>query len=428
MSADSDIIYMDMTKRLKILLLMALSAAFLALAGCGDNPSKPEESIPIRIVAPADRAVLLNPVTIIARTGTGFGIENVDFYIDEQRVWTDDSAPFEYYWNIFGYQNDSEHVIQVTGNAADSSYTSTTVTVTISLEQGLVFVSSYVPNSYQAFGVTNYQNVMFVATGADGVEVLSVDDKTAPDYISRFESAGQAFKVDVQYPDLFIADLNGGVIRTDFSSPDSLIETGRYSIDVRANDVAVSGDLAFVADQNGFIILDNSFSDSLVSLYRTTSVFNQANYVVARNDTVFLTNIEYLHIINAADPLSPEVVFSYPTPGTARGVAVIDTFAFVADGAEGVMALSISDPASPTFLARYDVAQSVVSTVEATDSTVFIGTYSGDIVALDYTQADTLRALDNLVIQDVNINELHFDNPYLFAATSGGVTIIRFIR
>jgi hypothetical protein len=66
--------------------------------------------------------------------------------------------------------------------------------------------------------------------------------------------------------------------------------------------------------------------------------------------------------------------------------------------------------------------------VEATDSTLFIGTYSGEVIALDYSQADTLRALDNLIIQDVNINQLHFDHPYLFAATSDGVTILRFIR
>jgi hypothetical protein len=234
-------------------------------------------------------------------------------------------------------------------------------------------------------------------------------------------------KVDVQYPNLYIADRTGGVIRADFSDPDSLMENGLYNIQVQANDVAVSGSLVFVADQNGLIILDNSFPDSLASIYRS-SVFNQSNYVVARNDTAFLTNIEHMHIINASDPLSPEVVFSYQTQGHARGVAVIDSFAFIADGVEGVIALSISDPSNPAFLARYDVGQAVVSTVEATDSTVFIGTFSGDILALDYTQADTLRAMDNLIIQDVNINQLYFDHPYLFAATSESVTILRFIR
>jgi hypothetical protein len=156
-------------------------------------------------------------------------------------------------------------------------------------------------------------------------------------------------------------------------------------------------------------------------------VFNQANYVVARNDTVFLTNIDYLYIINASNPSSPEVVFSYPTQGIAQGVAVIDTFAFIADGDQGVIALSISDPENPEYLAGY-ITQGAVSTVEAADSTLFVGTYSGEVVALDYTQADTLRVLDNMVIQDANINQVHFDHPYLFAATSEGVTILRFIR
>jgi hypothetical protein len=402
------------------------AVGLLFVIGCDDKPTGPEDEIPIRIVAPADNSVLLNPVTIIARTGSGFDIDAVDFYIDETLAWTDNSAPYEYYWNIFGYENNSEHVVEVVGNAADTSYTSTPVTVTVSLEEGLLFLSTYRPNSGQAFGVVNFNNAMFVATGEGGVEILSVVDKTVPEYLSRFESAGQAMKVDVQYPDLFIADLSGGVIRADFSDPDSLMENGLYNIQVQANDVAVSENLVFVADQNGFIILDNSLPDSLVSLYRS-SVFNQSNYVVARNDTAFLTNIEHMHIINASDPSSPEVIFSYSTPGGALGVAVIDTFAFIADGTEGVIALSISDPQNPEYLAGY-VTQGAVSTVEATDSTLFIGTYSGEVIALDYTQADTLRALDNLVIQDVNINQLHFDFPYLFAATSESVTILRFIR
>jgi hypothetical protein len=412
----------DTMKTITALAMVALLFVF----SCDDNPTEPEDNIPIRITAPADGAVLLNPVTIIARAGNDFGIDEVDFYIDDVLISTDGTAPYEYYWNIFGYENNSEHEIYVIGRASDSSYTSTAVSVTISLEEGLLFVSTYRPNSGQAFGVVNYQNVLFVATGEGGVEVLNIVDKTAPEYLSRFESAGQALKVDAQYPNLYVADLSGGVIRADFSDPDSLIENGLYNIQVQANDVAVFGDLIFVADQNGLIILDNSFPDSLAYIYGP-SIFNQSNYVVARNDTAFLTNIEYLHIINASDPLSPEVVFSYPTQGSARGVAVIDTFAFIADGVEGVIALSISDPTNPAFLARYDVGEAVVSTVEATDSTVFIGTFSGDIVALDYTQADTLRALDNFVTS-VGINQLHFDHPYLYAATSESVTILRFIR
>ena len=153
----------DMFRGLKTITI-SLTAVLLALAGCGEKSTGPENNIPIRIVDPEDGDVLRNPVNVVARAGIDFGITDVDFYIDGELVWSDDSAPYEYYWNIFGYQNNSEHVIEAVGNAADSSYTSSAVTVTISLEAGLLYVSSYVPNSEQAFGVTNYQGARFATS------------------------------------------------------------------------------------------------------------------------------------------------------------------------------------------------------------------------------------------------------------------------
>ncbi|UCC80064.1 MAG: hypothetical protein JSW64_01520 [Candidatus Zixiibacteriota bacterium] len=415
---------MNMREGLKTFLIPAIIISFLVIC-CDGESTRPEDGIPIRITAPDDGDVLFNPVTIAAQTGSGFSITDVEFYIDGELVWIDNDRPFEYYWNIFGYENNSEHTIMATGYSDTASYTSDTVTVTISLEEGLLFVAAYRPNADWTYGVATYQNIMFVATGESGVEVIDVLDKTFPMYISRFESAGQALKVDVRYPHLFIADFSGGVIRADISDPDSLTEAGLYNIEVQAIDVAVSDDIVFVADQNGFIILDNTLPDFLVSLFRSY-LFSGSNYVTARNDTAYITNLGNLYIINASTPDSPEIVFAYQSPG-ARGVAVIDTFAFVARGDQGVAALSISDPQNPGYLAGY-VTQGAVSSVEAADSTLFVGTFSGEVIALDYTQPDTLRLFDNLVIDGVLINYLKFDSPYLYAATSQGINILRFIR
>lgn len=408
--------------------LFVISSAMLLAAACDHKPAGPNENLPLRITNPQDGDILYNPVTITVDIGSGFSIQSVDFIIDDQLLYSDNSTPFQYYWNIFAYESNSVHTIQVIGNAADTTYTADPVTVTISLEQGFLFITAYRPNSGQAFGVDSYDDLMFVATGQDGVEVLDILDKTVPVYLSRFESAGQALKVDVQYPNIYIADYTGGVSRADFSNPDSLIERGVFNIQVNANDVAISGDLLFVADQNGLIILDDSYPDSLGFFYRSTGVFNGANYVAARNDTVFLTNTDYLYIIDASDPTAPAVVSNYTASGiSARGVAVIDTFVFIAAGPEGAMELSISDPGNPRFLARFDLGSAEVSTVAATDSTLFIGSYSGDILALDYSVADTLTELDTFNTS-VGINELRYDYPYLFAATSESVYILRFIR
>lgn len=415
---------MSMREGLKYLVLSAVILSFL-FVGCGEESTNPGDNIPIRIVAPDDGEVLFNPITIVAQTGSGFSISDVEFFIDGELAWIDNNRPFEYYWNIFVYQNNSEHTIMAIGYSDTASYTSDTVTVTVSLEEGLLFVATYRPSNDVVHGVATYQYFMFVATGENGVEVIDVLDKTFPTYISRFESAGQALKVDVRYPHLFIADYSGGVVRADISDPDSLTEAGLYNIEVQAIDVAVSDDIIFVADQNGFIILDNTLTDSLFSLFRS-DLFNGSNYVTARNDTAFITNLSNLYIINASIPDSPEIVFSYASSG-ARSVAVADTFAFVTNGDQGLIALSISDPQNPAYLAGY-VTQGAVSTVETGDSTLFAGTFSGDVLALDYSQPDTLRLFDNLTIEGVNINDLKFDSPYLYVATSQGVRILRFIR
>jgi hypothetical protein len=107
-------------------------------------------------------------------------------------------------------------------------------------------------------------------------------------------------------------------------------------------------------------------------------------------------------------------------------VAVTDTFAFIADDFEGVIALSIADPSSPRFLARYAVEQAV-STVDTGDSTLFIGTLAEGVFALDYSQPDTLRLIDQFVTQD-RVWQVHSAPPYLYAATSRGVSILRFVR
>ncbi len=416
-----------MANTIKILTMVAIACAIL-FGGCGDGKvTNPGDSIPIRITEPSDGAILYNVTNITAQTGADFTIDSVQFIIDNVHVGTDASIPFRHYWDIFSYQNNSEHTITAIGYAIDTSYTSGTVTVTISLEQGFRFASAYRPSSGQAFGVATYQNIMFIATGQDGLEIIDIIDKTSPVYISRFESSGQAKKVDVQYPNVFLADFAGGVVRANFTDPDSLIRNGLYNIQVQANDVAVSGNLVFVADQSGFLILDNSVSDSLLSLNRS-ELFIGSNYVVARRDTAFITNSENLYIIDASIPQAPEIITQYQTPGDAQGVAVVDTFAFIADGGEGVFALSISDPSNPAFLSRYDVGQSIVTAVEAIDSTIFIGTQSGEVIALEFNESDALVSLYTFNITDVSVNHLHYTGPYLFAATSDGVNIIRFIR
>jgi hypothetical protein len=62
-----------------------------------------------------------------------------------------------------------------------------------------------------------------------------------------------------------------------------------------------------------------------------------------------------LRIVNVSDPANPTEVGAYNTPGVARGVVVIDTLAYVADGSAGGMrVVNVANPSIPHEIGFYD--------------------------------------------------------------------------
>ena len=410
---------------------LRLAIIFLMLPflfGCdGDKGTEPpEEPVPIRITSPSDNATLEDPVTVVATAGSGYSFTRVDFYIDGDSVWSDLLAPYQYYWNIFVYPSSSQHTLHAVGHATDTSYTSATITVNVVVIHGFSFLSVYAPSTGVVQGVTNYQNVMFVATGDPGLEVIDVSNKASPGYISRYDSFGLAVKAEAQYPYVYIADRDAGVLMVDFSNVNSLVLVGSYNTPGQAYDVAISGDYLYVADLDNLAIADISVPDTLIPVNNVSLTGGEVTYVSARGDTAFVTDVANFYIIDLTNPYLPDILTTYNTSGNAQGIAVADTFAFIADGVEGVKAYSISDPSNPRFLARYGVEQAV-STVDVGDSTLFIGAFSGGVYALDYSQPDTLRLVDQFDSGNI-IWQVHSDPPYLFVATSGNIYLLRFVR
>lgn len=408
---------------------LRLAIIFLILPllfGCdGDNVTEPPEPTPIRITSPSNNSTLEDPVTVVATAGSGYSFTRVDFYIDDDSVWSDNSAPYQYYWNIFTYSSSSQHSVYAIGHATDTSHTSAAITVNVVITHGFSFLSAYVPSTGVVRGVTNYQNVMFVATGDPGLEVIDVSNKASPGYISRYDSFGLAVGAEAQYPYVYIADRDAGALKVDFSNINSLVLAGSYNTPGQAYDVTISGNHLYIADWNNLAIADKSVPDTLIRV-NNVPLTGEVTYVYARGDTAYVTDVANFYIIDLVDPYSPDILTTYSTSGNAQGIAVVDTFAFVADGVEGVKAYSIDDPLNPRFLARYAVEQAV-STVDVGDSTLFVGAFSGGVYALNYSQPDTLRLIDQFDSGNI-IWEVHSDPPYLYVATSGNVHILRFVR
>jgi len=412
-------------KKTIIYLLMA-SAGFVA---CEDQTTTPPPAIPIMITSPGDGATLHDSPTIRATPGAGYSFSLVEFEIDGDSVTSDSTYPYEYRWNIFVYPSGTQHDIVALGYAADTVYVSDTVNVTVQFQTGLTLASSFATGS-QATGVTIYQNGLFVSLGDAGIELLDVTSRTSPNFVSRYDTPGQALHTAVQSPDpyVYVADRDGGVIRLNISDPDTLMSTGAYDTQSLAVDVATSGQYLFVAENDGAItILRVSNPNNISFVSRTSFTQDILRYIVARNDTAFIVGISGFYLIDCRNTSSPQVVSVYTDLSLGRAVAQADTFVFIANGTGGVEMLSISDPTSPRFLARFNPGQ-IMSSVDAGDSVLFAGSESSILYALDYrSTSGSITEIDQLSLGSDQIQEIDYQDYYIYVAASQNVYIARFI-
>jgi hypothetical protein len=395
------------------------------LAACNSKTTPPEPQPPLAIISPANGATLTDPTVIQARPGPGYTYTSVGFFIDSTLVGTDSLAPYSYVWNIYAYPSNSTHAISAEGYTAGPSYSSDIITVRVEYTSGFSFVATYHPIFQQAAGVTTYQYLMFLSTGDAGLEVIDISDIFTPAFLSRFDTPGQALHAQASPPYVLVADRDQGVQRADFSDPDSLVGQGRFSSGNFANDVAVSNDIAFVAENGGMSVLDLSHADTLISLSRlgTQDILKA---VAARGDTAFVVGDDKFYIVDCTHPGAADIVGTYGNSIAGKDVAVVDTFAFIADTPDGILALSIADPTRPRFLARFNVGQ-LMTTVGATNGTLFAGAEGHGVYALEYSIPDTLMLLDHFNQTD-QTREVHFQWPYVFVAATNNVYILRFIR
>ncbi len=402
--------------------------ALMAMMACENVSTTPTPTGPIVVSNPPDGAVLGDPITITATPGEGFEFDSVGFYIDSALVAIDSIAPFQFDWNIFELESGTDHTIFVVGFTADSSFVSELVHVRVEYERGLSFVSVYRPGSQHAIGVTNFYNVLFVSTGTDGLEVLDITNKFLPRFRSRFINGGQILRSAVLFPFVYTAENNQGVEMVDFEDVDSLISIHRYVPQSLVKHVAVSENFIFSVEIDGFAIL----AQSDLSTFSRRAFQDQLYYTVARHDTAFIIGDNAFYVLDCTDPEASQLVGTFdsnlnPAPPAipVKSVAVVDTFAFITNGSDGVFALSISDPTNPRYLARFNPGP-IMTSVAVGDGFLFSGSNSGGVDALSYTVADTLMSVSHFDVTTI-IEEIAHSSNYLYVAANANVDILRFV-
>jgi len=213
----------------------------------------------------------------------------------------------------------------------------------------------------------------------------------------------QDVAVDGDYA--FVADGGDGLAVIDISDETNPQEVGRYNTGGTALGVAVFGDYVYVADDsNGLLIIDITDKADPQEVGDYDPFFSNAKDVTVSGDYAYVAyGSRGLYVIDITDKTDPQRVGRYNTDGDALGVAVSGNYAYVADDDNGLVIVDITDETDPQEVGHYDTSGSAED-VAVMDDHAYLVDSSDGLLIIDIT--------DETDPQEVGSYDSFFGGPW----------------
>ncbi len=217
-----------------------------------------------------------------------------------------------------------------------------------------------------------------------------------PTIEGSYDTPDNATDVAISGDLAFVAGFSAGLQILDIANPAAPVLLGTLDTPGFAIGVAVSGDLAFVADYfSGLQIIDIT-DPSAPALVGTFSTPGTAWGVAIDGDLAFVADQgSGLQIVDIADPSTPALAGSVDTPGTAYDVAVAGNVAYVADDAFGLQAVDISDPTTPAIVGVVDTP-GLARGVAVSGDNAFVGDGTSGLQVIDISDPTAPTIVGNV--------------------------------
>ena len=190
-------------------------------------------------------------------------------------------------------------------------------------------------------------------TGGACVIDISRSQVNVKQCFSRNEAiTGVAISGDLAY----LAKQDGLKV-VDLSATGLFSQTGTGPAPEEPSGLKVVGDTIYLADGDGGLRVYDGALSGVATLRGTSTDFPLAkpNRLVASGDYVFAAALSDGFVVyNIHDAQHPVKVASLDTPGVAKAIALSGTVAIIADDGKGLRAISVESPSNPTSLGYYN--------------------------------------------------------------------------
>jgi hypothetical protein len=232
-------------------------------------------------------------------------------------------------------------------------------------------------------------NDLFDPPGLSAFTIVNVADPESPFVAARRVLRGPVGDVALSGDLAFVADPDYGMFVYDVSDPLNPDSIGAYYVFSGAvAKIAVADTVAFLVD---YIALGSFYSGRLhvVDVRDPSNVQplgeyhlpGEVNSVTVSGDYVYTCNNvdadrEDVAVVDVTHKDNPRVVGTYSTPGSGQGAVVVDTLLYLAGGSTGLEIINVADPAEPQLLGSHAACSGAVNVV-VVGQTAFVAGSSG---------------------------------------------------
>ncbi|NIM12261.1 MAG: hypothetical protein GTO45_09125, partial [Candidatus Aminicenantes bacterium] len=217
-------------------------------------------------------------------------------------------------------------------------------------------------------------NYAYCAADYAGVDIIDISDPANPRRIANYDTPCHAYYVYVSGNYAYVGDHCGGLQVLGVANPSAPYWVGSYDMSGNyVGAVSVQGNYAYIvgsfSGNNGFEIIDvsNASSPTFVASYNVPDppgapYLWSINDISVDGDYVYLAvlmgegyspSYGELHIVDVSTPSSPVFAGKYTNLGFPRSVTVENTTAYVTDSSLGLLAIDVSNFASPALAGSY---------------------------------------------------------------------------
>ena|GEM_PF-6194082 len=198
----------------------------------------------------------------------------------------------------------------------------------------------------EAIGVSG-NHLYAVSRGDTSFNSIDVSDPSNPSIVGSCKMRSHTHNMIISGQYAVVTEYDGGVEFVDISVPDSPAVATHIQTD-KACEVVLVDDLLFVADYEDIEIIDisNLSEPSVLAVYESVG---KAQRVAIDGSYLYVADSDFgLRILDISVPTSPTLVRDYEIE-YCGDVLIIDHFAYVSGGSDGIQMYDIADPANPVF-------------------------------------------------------------------------------